>query len=163
MLILGVVLMLSEIKAYADARSKLKKIFMNNGILVNDNHVGTIGELYAKIYLESKGLIVKSALKFNDPYDLEDHLKVRYSVKTITSENTKGKTSPINVDEDWHTLIAIKLDDDLILNEIAIINKVELIQSDLFQINIKNRKRVTSPTKTHPKFQWWSFLNNYIV
>lgn len=56
--------MISTINAYAKARKDLKKIFKSHGILVNDNHVGTIGELYAKIYLERKGLKVNNQREY---------------------------------------------------------------------------------------------------
>lgn len=137
----------------------MKKLFETNGILVNDNHVGTIGELYAKVFLESKGLKVKSASRLNDPYDLEDNQYIRYSVKTITSENTRGKTSPINVDENWSVLIAIKLNKEFQLEKIALIEKRDLINNSVFKNNIFNRK---NGKKSHPKFQWWNFLDDYL-
>ncbi|NOU94890.1 hypothetical protein GC093_16915 [Paenibacillus sp. LMG 31456] len=141
--------MLPTIQFYAQARSSLRQIFKENGIIVNDNHVGTIGELYAKIYLESFGLSVRPAKNLIWPYDLEDSLGIKYSVKTITTENTLGKTSPVNILEDWTVLIAISLDGDFMLEKMAMIIKSHLISYPVFQKNINNR---SNGSKSHPQF-----------
>ena len=152
--------MLPQIQSYARARASLRQIFIQNGILINDNHVGTIGELYAKVFIESFGLSVRSAIKVNSPYDLVDSLEIKYSVKTITAENTSGTTSPVNITENWTVLIAVNLDNDFMLEKMALITKNQLVTYPVFVNNICRRN---AGSKSHPRFQWWDFLDHYLV
>lgn len=100
-------------REYLLARKKFRDATDHNPILSgNDNIVGRIGEFVAIQFLE-KELKRRNINKNKNPvqagYDIVADRK-RVSVKTISSENISGCTTPIK--QPWDELLLIELGED---------------------------------------------------
>ena len=74
----------------------------------NDNIVGRIGELVAIQYLRNQGrTVIKNLNPVEKGYDLKTDKEEQISVKIITAENKRGRTTRIK--QPWTELIFIKL------------------------------------------------------
>jgi len=104
----------------------------------NDNIVGRIGEFIALQFLKytlKKKLVFRNKNMVQAGYDImADNKKV--SVKIITAENKKGRTTPIK--EPWDELIIIELGDNSKISKIGFITKKQFKKSltDNFLTNI---------------------------
>lgn len=109
---------------YLVARKKFRDIADNiPEIDGNDNIVGRIGEFIALQFLKytlKKKSVIRNKNIVQAGYDImADNKKV--SVKIITTENQKGRTTPIK--EPWDELIVIELGDNSKINKIGFITK----------------------------------------
>ena len=94
---------LSARKHFLDESDKHKEL---SG---NDNIIGRIGELIAIKYLHTQGRIaIKNESAVEKGYDLKVADSDLISVKIITSENKKGRTTKIK--KPWTEIIIISLD-----------------------------------------------------
>ena len=138
---------------------ELKK---HNQVSGNDNHIGDIGEYYVMKLLKIDDKNAHLAPKKNSRYDIIMSNGKKISVKTITTWSVSGKGAKLNIDKkEWDYLYAVYLNEDLKPEKIAKISYEDIIQKPEF---IKNKeKREKEGTITHPRFTWWSWLDEYII
>jgi hypothetical protein len=132
-------------------------------ILGNDNHIGDIGEYWVREYYQAKGLFKRFAPAKNSNYDLELVDSTRVSVKTITEWSKNGYGTQVKplCGANWQLLAAVHLDRSLHPSKIAIVSLQALLSKDIFVDN--ERRREKKGTKTFPRFQWWPWLDEYVV
>ena len=77
----------------------------------NDNIIGRIGEYRAFTYLRSKNMTPQKAKSTSQQgYDIICNSNRKISVKTITSENTLGRT--VRLTDPWDDFVLIELNED---------------------------------------------------
>jgi hypothetical protein len=130
---------------FKEARKVFAK-YKNKWFSGNDNHVGDVGEYWAMRYFEKKH--PELAPKRTSPYDIQLEDGTRFSIKTMSKWNESGQGGPIKGinEKHWDYLIAIKLDEDLAVEEFCIVPRKELVK-----MGVSDR----SP------FKWWSWLEDY--
>lgn len=90
----------------------------------NDNIVGRIGELVAIQFLRDQGrVVIKNTNAVQKGYDLTTDIGEQISVKVITAENKKGRTTKIKMP--WSELILIKLNSHYKVDRIGIIKRMD--------------------------------------
>jgi len=150
-----------------DALTVARKAFIaaaNQGLILgNDNHIGDIGEYWVRQYLARRGLFRGYAPSRNSLYDLEDSDGVRYSVKTMTEWSQAGYGTPVKPLDGihWQVLAAVYLDRRLHPARIALVPIERLCAKEPFTAN--SAKRATGAIKSYPRFQWWSWLEDFVV
>ncbi len=155
----------TAIEKYAKTRKLFKQLEEAGLVSGNDNHIGDIGEYYVYRYLLKSDLNTRLAPKKNSLHDIEISNNEKVSVKTITTWSKRGKGTQIKIDDvddrNWDYLFAVYLDDNLKPVKIAKIRFDELISKREFVEN--KRRREQDGTKAHPRFQWWSWLEDYLL
>jgi len=153
----------TAIKQYAETRKLFKQLKEAGLVIGNDNHIGDIGEYYIYRHLLKSDINTKLAPKKNSLHDIEISNNEKISVKTITTWSKRGKGTQIKIDNDrnWDYLFAVYLDDNLKPVKIAKKSFDELILKKEFVEN--KRRRDFEGAKTHPRFQWWPWLEDYLL
>jgi hypothetical protein len=152
------------IEALVIARERFNKAANEKLILGNDNHIGDIGEYWVRKYFEMTMQFKQYAGKKNAPYDLELKNGQKVSVKTITSWSKIGKGTQIKplCGEHWDILAAVRLNELLHPEKIALIPLKKLITHEPFPSNDDSRRN--KGTKSYPRFEWWPWLDKgYVV
>lgn len=154
--------MLRAMQLLAEARTEFAKAASEGLILGNDNHIGDIGEYWARQHFESQGRFARYHQLKNGAYDIELKDGCRVSVKTITAWSKRGKGTQVRplCGTKWTLLAAVNLDRDLLPQRIAVVPLTELLQRGPFPRNAERREKENS--KTFPVFQWWDWLDEYI-
>jgi len=103
-------------KKFRDAADKIPEL------TGNDNIIGRIGEFIAMQFLEHKlkRKAIRNENMIQAGYDINANGK-KVSVKTITSENKKGRTTPIK--DPWDELIIIELGESFKVSRIGYISR----------------------------------------
>lgn len=148
--------------ALAEARDAFEEAVAAGLILGNDNHIGDIGEYWVRTYYEAVGRFKSYAAAKNAPYDMELIDGTRVSVKTLTAWSKGGMGTQVKplCGMHWQILAAVLLDRDLQPAKIALVPLGELNGKDIFKVNATNRS--DRGTRTYPRFQWWSWLDEYV-
>ena len=155
--------MIAALASLSTARASFREATEAGLILGNDNHIGDVGEYWVKVYFEMQDLFRRYAQSKNDNYDLELTDGTRVSVKTLTAWSRRGKGTQVKplCGSNWQLLAAVLLDERLYPLKIAIVPLVELMQHKAFRTNATNRSE--RQTKAYPAFQWWTWLDEYLV
>lgn len=155
--------MRKAIRLLAEARSSFDDAVKEGLILGNDNHIGDIGEYWVKRHLVSVSKFHKFAPKKNSPYDIEMTDGNKISVKTITAWSKNGYGTQVKplCGNRWQVLAAVSLNADLYPEKIALVHIDELVTKEPFQGNAL--RRANKKTKAFPRFEWWGWLNDYVV
>lgn len=94
----------------------------------NDNIIGRIGELIALQYFRLQNIEVKKTKSLTQKgFDLETIQGARISVKIITAENNKGRTTTIK--EPWTELIVIELNSNYEVDKLGHMTKQSFDQA----------------------------------
>lgn len=155
-----------SIRLAIDALSEARKQFViakeKGLVLGNDNHIGDIGEYWVMKLLAKQGNFKKYAPKKNSPFDIELTDGTLVSVKTITTWAKGGKGTQIKplCGTKWSVLAAVFLNERLRPEKISMVSVDDILRHEPFVSNTKNRK---NGTKTYPRFEWWDWLDEYLV
>jgi hypothetical protein len=148
----------------AAARESFAKLAQGGLILGNDNHIGDIGEYWVRRYYELLGQFKCYAPSKNGPLDLKLKSGACVSVKTLTAWSKRGFGTPVRANSGhWKIFAAVYLDKDLFPEELAIVRRHKLVKQDVFVKNAANRSRRKNPTRAHPRFKWWPWLDHHLV
>lgn len=155
--------MIKAIRTLAIARRRFESAVAEKLILGNDNHIGDIGEYWVRKYLESADKFRGYAPKKNSPFDLEMTDGSKVSVKTISRWSRSGHGTQVKplCGTNWDVLAAVSLNKDLYAEKIALVPLAELVMTDTFKRN--EQRRQTKDTSAYPRFEWWCWLENYVV
>lgn len=155
---------LDALEDLASARTVFDRLAEDGLILGNDNHIGDIGEYWVRRYYELKGQFKCYAPSKNGPFDLKLISGACVSVKTLTAWSKSGYGTPVRADSGhWRIFAAVYLDKELFPARLAIVPRHRLVKQDVFVNNAARRSDAKSPTKAHPRFQWWSWLDDFRV
>ena len=134
-------------------------------ILGNDNHIGDIGEYWARRYYEELKTFECYGTGKNAPFDLRLKDGTTVSVKTITAWSKTGYGTPVRPldGKHWRILAAVYLAENLFPKKIAIVPIEDLLQRPVFVDNAARRSHATMATKSFPRFEWWPWLEDYEV
>ncbi|MCD4792035.1 MAG: hypothetical protein K8R54_02290 [Bacteroidales bacterium] len=116
----------SVIKKYVTARKGFLNYAKNEDSLSgSDNIIGRIGEYIAFEYLNLQNRNPIKAVLNRAGYDIvcDNKDKIEVSVKLISNENKKGRTTKIG--ESWNELIVILLDENYEIQKLGHISKKE--------------------------------------
>jgi hypothetical protein len=149
-------------QSLAQARSDFLLAAREGLILGNDNHVGDIGEYWARMHFEETGLFDTYHSDKNGSYDIRLQDGRCVSVKTVTAWSEHGKGAQVKplCGTNWTVLAAVKLDRDLFPDQIAVVPLADILLQDPFR---KNELRRFNGSKTFPVFQWWGWLDKYVT
>lgn len=155
--------MLEAMESLAKARGSFKESVKQGLILGNDNHIGDIGEYWVRNYFLHQGKFKEYAPKKNAPYDIELIDGCKISVKTITEWSDTGYGTQIKplCGTKWQVLAAVFLDKKLFASKISLVPVAKLVNFEPFVTNKGNREE--NGTKAYPRFQWWDWLDEFIV
>ncbi|MFM9865602.1 MAG: hypothetical protein ACKVRO_18575 [Micropepsaceae bacterium] len=112
----------AAIVQYADARRRFRAVqerLKAAGLLVgNDNKVGVIGEFWAIQDYRARGFRLQRVPPHtnNAGFDFvvsKVDVPIKVSVKAITAENSRGKTSLVHANGDWDELCIVQMDEIL--------------------------------------------------
>lgn len=147
---------------FAQAREEFGRAIAEGLILGNDNHVGDIGEYWARRHFEQQGIFGEYHSQKNGPYDMRLTDGRLVSVKTITAWSERGKGTQVKplCGTRWNVLAAVRLGRDLQPDRIAVVPLAELLRRDPFPDN--ELRRTTQNTKTYPVFAWWEWLEEFV-
>lgn len=151
---------LKAIEHLAAARSLFEKLAAGGAILGNDNHIGDIGEYWARRHFELTGQFNRFGDKKTSPFDIELIDGSKVSVKTITewSKTKKGtQIKPLD-GESWQLLMCVALDPQLRPERMALVPFRALATRPEFAQNARRRNDLEAPTTTFPVFRWWPWL-----
>jgi hypothetical protein len=153
------------IRSLAAVRSSFSLLAKEKLILGNDNHIGDIGEYWARRYYEELGLFSSFGSGKNAACDIKLTNQTTVSVKTLTAWSKTGYGTQIKPLDgvNWQVLAAVYLSEDLFPSRIAIVPLAELIVRPVFVKNAKKRAHPTKATKSYPHFEWWDWLIHYEV
>ncbi len=149
----------------AEVRRSFHALAESKAILGNDNHIGDIGEYWARRYYEQCDEFLGYGESKVHAFDIALRNGAKVSVKTITKWSKGGfgtQVKPLD-GKDWQILFAIKLNEILFPEKVAIVPLPYLREQTVFVENEKRRGALKDATKTYPRFQWWSWLDNYQV
>lgn len=145
-------------KKYLNARAEfledVNKLFnehQSTELSGNDNIIGRIGEFVAFQYLKEQGcdIVKPKNLKSNPVYDFVcNNHNHKISVKTITAENEKGRTT--RVKKPWDVFILVEIGSD------QKVEKIGILSSKQFKNALKENPRrsmqpFASRTMLNPK------------
>ena len=135
-------------KHFAEARKVFDR-YKGKWFSGNDNHVGDIGEYWAKRYFLFLNKGPELAPERTSPYDIKLENGMRLSIKTMSEWNKREQGGPIKgIDEKlWDYLVAIKLDGNLHVKKFCIVPHKEV------------RERI----KSKSPFKWWDWLGKFEV
>jgi hypothetical protein len=147
---------------FAQARVEFGRAIEEGLILGNDNHVGDIGEYWARRHFEQKGVFGEYHSHKNGPYDMKLTDGRLVSVKTVTAWSKHGKGTQVKplCGTRWNVLTAVKLGLDLQPDRIAVVPVAELLRRGPFPDN--EQRRTTRNTRTYPVFAWWEWLEDFV-
>lgn len=155
---------ITALRHLANARDAFEALAHDGLILGNDNHIGDIGEYWVRRYYELKGRFESYGTGKNCLFDIKLKGGDCVSVKTLTAWSHTGYGTPVRTDGGhWEILAAVYLDKILFPSRIAIVPLQELISKDVFVKNATSRSLPERPTTAHPRFQWWPWLDDYLV
>lgn len=149
-------------ESLARARSEFLRA-VSEGLVLGNDHIGDVGEYWARLHFEQVGLFDSYHADKNGAYDLRLKDGRCVSVKTVTAWSKHGKGTQVRPlgGENWTVLAAVKLDLDLFPDRIAVVPLADLLRRDPF---LKNElRRRSSGSKTFPVFQWWDWLEEYVA
>ncbi len=115
----------------------------------NDNHVGDIGEYWAKRYFLSLSKEPELAPKRTSSYDIELKNGKRIAIKTMSTWNKSKYGSRVKgIDEEnWDYLVAVKLNVDFNVEKFCTVPRKEV------------QKRIKDGTR----FKWWDWLDEFKI
>lgn len=153
--------LLKAIGHLAAARREFHRAVGEGLILGNDNHIGDVGEYWARRHFEARGEFRAYHPKKNGPFDFDLKDGRCVSVKTMTAWSKTEKGTQVKELEGahWHVLAAIYLGEDLMPDKIAIVPLDELLRHDPFPANVLRRGQGSS---SFPRFEWWSWLEGFV-
>ena len=156
---------IQAIAQLAVARRSFSKLADGKLILGNDNHIGDIGEYWVRRYYEILGQFKCYGTGKNCAFDLKLDDGVGVSVKTLTAWSKSGYGTPVRTldGKHWQVLAAVFLGEDLQPLKLAIVPLADLIKEPVFVDNLARRTHPTDPTKSYPRFEWWTWLDRYKV
>jgi len=155
---------LYALKHLASAREVFRTLADTGLILGNDNHIGDIGEYWIRRYYELCGQFKCYAPSKNGPFDLKLKSGACVAVKTLTAWSKSGYGTPVRADSGhWTIFAAVYLDKDLFPEKLAIVPRHRLVKHEVFVENAARRSHDKNPTKAHPRFRWWPWLDDYGV
>jgi hypothetical protein len=155
----------SALKKLADARRSFARLAEAKLVLGNDNHIGDIGEYWARRYYEQCGQFRAYCESKVDPFDIALSNGIHVSVKSITSWSKGGygtQVKPLD-GKHWQALFAIKLNERLFPERVSIVPLRQLLERPVFVENERRRKDLRAPTKSYPRFEWWTWLDEFRV
>ena len=154
--------MLRAIEMLAAARTEFVRAVGEGLILGNDNHIGDIGEYWARRHFEQTGEFAEYHKQKTGPYDIKLTDGRFVSVKTITAWSKRGKGTQVRplCGAKWNVLAAVRLGHDLQPDRIAVVPLAELLRREPFRGN--QQRRATRNTKTYPVFAWWDWLEEFV-
>jgi len=149
-------------ESLARARSEFLRAVSEGLVLGNDNHIGDIGEYWARMHFEQTGQFDAYHSEKNGSYDIRLKDGRRVSVKTVTAWSKHGKGTQVRplCGTNWTVLAAVKLDHDLFPERIAVVPLTDLVLRDPFP---SNQVRRSNGSKTFPVFRWWAWLDEYVT
>lgn len=131
-----------KIRKYLIARKEFLDFANKNDDLIgNDNIIGRIGEYIAINFYKEKGLKPIRAKTSNNPtFDLIVNRKY-VSVKIITSENKKGKTTEISdkKNNSWDEVLIILLNEEYKVYKIGLLKR-KIFEEEKKKGNYKNKR-----------------------
>lgn len=145
----------------AAARTEFVRAVGEGLILGNDNHIGDIGEYWARRHFEQTGQFAEYHVHKNGEYDMKLTDGRLVSVKTVSAWSVRGKGTQVRplCGTQWNVLAAVRLGHDLQPDRIAVVPLAELLRREPFTKN--EQRRATQNTKTYPVFQWWDWLEDF--
>ena len=151
------------IESLAIARNHFQSARSAGLVLGNDNHIGDLGEYWVMKHLKNGDRFKRYAQSKISPYDIELTDGSRVSVKTITSWSEAGLGTQVKplCGTKWSILAAVLLDKDLKPCKIAWVPLQVLVTKEPFVSN--ERRRRENGTKSYPRFEWWEWLNEFLV
>lgn len=153
---------LNAIRSLSEARAHFVAAVKKGLVLGNDNHIGDIGEYWARLLFESRGEFKEYPDKKNASYDIELKNGTKVSVKTITEWSETGYGTQIKplCGKNWQLLAAVYLGKDLKPTKISLVPVKELLEKEPFMSNKISREN--DGVKAYPRFQWWTWLDDYV-
>lgn len=150
------------IVALSAAREAFEAAVASGLILGNDNHIGDLGEYWVREYFGAKKLFKSFAPTKNSSYDIELVDSMRVSVKTLTAWSQRGYGTQIKplCGTNWQLLAAVYLDRSLHPQKIAVVPLEAMRSQKVFVDNAASR---LNGARTYPRFQWWPWLDEYLV
>lgn len=150
------------IDALSEARRQFIVAKEKGLVLGNDNHIGDIGEYWVMQLLTKEGKFKEYAPKKNSSFDIELTDGTLVSVKTITAWAEGGKGTQIKplCGTKWSVLAAVYLNEKLRPAKISMVSIGDILRHEPF---VSNAQRRANGTRAYPRFEWWSWLDDYLV
>src|SRR5258707_3573831 len=156
---------IAALSQLAEVRRSFADLAASKLVLGNDNHIGDIGEYWARRYFEQIGQFKAYCDSKVHPFDIALLNGLHVAVKAITAWSKNGYGTQIKPldGKHWQVLFAIRLNENLFPDRISVVPLTQLLKKPVFLENKKRREDPKTPTRAYPRFEWWPWLDEYKV